>query len=56
MRKFLLIVATAIFLYSPYGPSWGRFAVNAAIVLSIFSFFSKQHPKARYHDEHEEYN
>ncbi|WP_157530230.1 hypothetical protein [Hymenobacter norwichensis] len=56
MRKFLIIVALAIFLYSPYGPSWGQFAVNAAIVLSIFSFLGKHQPKHRYHDEHEEYH
>ena len=51
MRKILLIVAMVIFLYSPYGPSWGQFAVNMAIVLCIFSFFSKGHPKQRYYDE-----
>jgi hypothetical protein len=49
MRKFLIVLATAIFLYSPYGPSWGQFVVNAAIVLAIFSFFGKAVPKRRYH-------
>lgn len=48
MRKFLLIVATAIFLYSPYGPSWGHLVVNAAIVLTLFSFMGKNVPKRRY--------
>ena len=48
MRKYLLLVAAAIFFYSPYGPSWGQFAVNAAIVLTIFSFFAKAVPKRRY--------
>ena len=54
MRKILLILAIAFFLYSPYGPTWGRFVVNMALVLGIFSFFSKGLPKRRYHDEHEE--
>lgn len=48
MRKFLLLVATAIFLYSPYGPGWGKFAVNAVVILSIFSFYAKAVPKRRY--------
>ncbi|MBO3272961.1 hypothetical protein [Hymenobacter defluvii] len=57
MRKFLIILALAIFLYSPYGPSWGRFVVNAAVVLSIFSFYGKSLPTRPHHyDEEEEYN
>jgi hypothetical protein len=48
MRKFLIVLATAIFLYSPYGPSWGRTAVNAVIMLSIFGFYAKNIPKRRY--------
>lgn len=56
MRKILLILVIALFLYSPYGPSWGRFVVNMAIVLGIFGFLSKGLPKRRYHDEHEEYD
>ena len=56
MRKILIILAIVIFLYSPYGPDWGRFAVNAAIVLAIFSFCGKgMTPPPRYYDE-EEYN
>ena len=48
MRKFLLVLATAIFLYSPFGPSWGRSVVNAGIVLAIFGFYGKHIPKRRY--------
>jgi hypothetical protein len=55
MRKFLLIVATVIFLYSPYGPSWGRFAVNMTLIVFVGSFFMKRVPKPRYYDEEEEY-
>jgi hypothetical protein len=55
MRKFLLIVATVIFLYSPYGPSWGRFAVNMTLIVLVGSFFMKRVPKPRYYDEEEEY-
>ncbi|QIL78343.1 hypothetical protein [Hymenobacter sp. HDW8] len=56
MRKFLFFLALAIFLYSPYGPSWGQFVVNGIIVLSIFAFYSKGHPKRRYYDEEEQYH
>jgi hypothetical protein len=41
MRKFLFVLVAAIFLCSPLGPSWGQFAVNAAIVACLFSFFGK---------------
>ena len=54
VRKILFILAIALFLYSPYGPAWGRFVVNMAIVFGIFRFFSKGLPKRRYDDEHEE--
>jgi hypothetical protein len=56
MRKVLLIVATAIFLYSPYGPSWGRTAVNAVILLAFANSCFRSMPKRRYYDEEEEYN
>lgn len=56
MRRILLLLALALFLYSPYGPEWGRFAVNMALILAVFLSFSKAHPKPRYYDEEEEYN
>ncbi|MGY2134407.1 hypothetical protein ACW9KT_19415 [Hymenobacter sp. HD11105] len=56
MRKFLFFLALAIFLYSPYGPNWGQFAVNCGIVLGIFAIYSKFHPKRRYSDEEEGYH
>jgi hypothetical protein len=49
MRKFLIVLATAIFLYSPYGPSWGKDAVNVVIVLLIFGAIGKVVPKRRYY-------
>ncbi|MGI4735032.1 MAG: hypothetical protein ACRYG7_07630 [Janthinobacterium lividum] len=49
MLKFLLVLATAIFLYSPLGPSWGQDAVNVVIVLFIFSLIGKAVPKRRYY-------
>lgn len=49
MRKLLLLVAVAIFLYSPYGPSWGQVAVNAVIVGTLFGFLGKAVPTRRYH-------
>ena len=48
MRTFLFILATALFLYSPFGPSWGRDVVNLGIVLVVFNFFIKAVPKRRY--------
>lgn len=48
MRKFLFVLVTAIFLYSPYGPTWGRTVVNAGIMLSILGFYAKNIPKRRY--------
>jgi hypothetical protein len=48
MRKVLLLAATAIFLYSPYAPSWGKFVANAVIVGSLFSFYAKAVPKGPY--------
>ncbi|WP_324680129.1 hypothetical protein [Hymenobacter sp. GOD-10R] len=56
MRTFLFILTTAIFLYSPYGPSWGRDVVNIGIVLTLFSFFGKALPKGQSYNEHEDYN
>lgn len=56
MRKFLIIMATAIFFYSPYGPSWGRFAVNMAIVVTVGLYFMKSVPKPNYREDEEEYN
>jgi len=41
MKTFLLILALAIFLYSPYGPSWGQLVVNTGIVLTLFRFLGK---------------
>jgi len=49
MRKVLLALATAIFLYSPLGPSWGQDAVNVVIVLIIFGAIGKAVPKRRYY-------
>lgn len=48
MRTFLIVLVTALFLYSPWGPSWGRSVVNMGIVLSLFSFYGKHVPKRRY--------
>jgi hypothetical protein len=48
MRKFLLVLAMAIFLYSPYGPSWGQAAVNMSLVLLLFGTLAKGLPKRRY--------
>ncbi|MGI4734792.1 MAG: hypothetical protein ACRYG7_06380 [Janthinobacterium lividum] len=48
MRTFLIILVAAIFLYSPWGPSWGRLVVNAGIVLTIFGFYGKHVPKRRH--------
>ncbi|GAB2452449.1 hypothetical protein GCM10011375_39470 [Hymenobacter qilianensis] len=56
MRKFLFFLALAIFLYSPYGPSWGQFAVNMSLIVAFFSFMSKAIPPRRHYDEEEEYN
>ncbi|WP_159451904.1 hypothetical protein [Hymenobacter roseosalivarius] len=56
MRNFLFLLAMAIFLYSPYGPSWGRFAVNMTIIFTVGTFLMKNIPKRRYYDEEEEYN
>lgn len=56
MRKILLVVATAIFLYSPHGPSWGQFAVNMVIVVTVCLYFMKSVPKPNYREEDEEYN
>jgi hypothetical protein len=36
----------ALFRYSPYAPSWGKFGVNALIVGSFFSFYAKAVPKS----------
>jgi hypothetical protein len=55
MRKFLLLLALAIFLYSPYGPNWGRFAVNMTIVVTIGLFLMKNIPQRRWFDDEEEY-
>ncbi|MBC6992495.1 hypothetical protein [Hymenobacter sp. BT491] len=55
MRKFLFFLALAIFLYSPYGPSWGRFAVNLSLVIVMFSILGKAVPRRRSYDEEEEY-
>jgi hypothetical protein len=49
MRKFLFVLVAAIFLYSPYGPSWGQDVVNVAIVLFIFRLIGKAVPKRRYY-------
>lgn len=49
MRKFLFVLVTAIFLYSPLAPSWGKDAVNVAIVLLIFGLIGKAVPKRRYY-------
>jgi hypothetical protein len=49
MRTFLIVLAIAIFLYSPLGPSWGQDAVNVAIVLAIFGTIAKAVPKRRYY-------
>jgi hypothetical protein len=54
MRKFLLLLALAIFLYSPYGPSWGRFAVNMIMVVTIGLFLMKNIPQRRWFDDEEE--
>jgi hypothetical protein len=48
MRDFLLVLATAIFLYSPYGPRWGQAAVNMSLVLLLFGTLVKGLPKRRY--------
>lgn len=56
MRKLLIIVATVIFLYSPYGPKWGRFAVNMTIVVAVGLYFMKSVPKPNYREDDEEYN
>ncbi|GGF27121.1 hypothetical protein [Hymenobacter cavernae] len=53
MRTFLIILVTAIFLYSPYGPSWGRDVVNMTIVLAIFGTIGKNMPRRRYHHDHD---
>lgn len=47
MLRFLSILALAIFLYSPLGPSWGQTAVNCVIVLFIFSFVGKGQNRPR---------
>jgi hypothetical protein len=48
MRTFLVVLATAILLYSPLGPSWGKDLVNVGIVLYIFGTIGKFVPKRRY--------
>ncbi|WP_157886704.1 hypothetical protein [Hymenobacter sp. PAMC 26628] len=48
MRAFLFFLVTALFLYSPLAPSWGRDVVNMSIVLVVFNFFIKAVPKRRY--------
>ena len=49
MRRFLLFLVLAIFLYSPYGPSWGQTAVNFAIVAIIFGFVGRGQNRRRYY-------
>lgn len=48
MRTFLLVLAAAVFLYTPFAPSWGRAVVNTGIVLALFGFFAKAVPRRRY--------
>jgi len=48
MRTFLIALAIAIFLYTPFAPSWGRDVVNVGIVLTLFGFYGKHVPRRRY--------
>ena len=54
MKIFLLILTLAIFLYSPYGPSWGQTAVNAGVVLILFRFLGKGATTTPSYNEEEE--
>lgn len=49
MHIFLIVLAAAIFLYTPFAFSWGRDVVNMGIVLPLFSFFAKELSRRRYH-------
>ncbi|QIL78253.1 MULTISPECIES: hypothetical protein [Hymenobacter] len=55
MRNFLFLLALAIFLYSPYGPSWGQFAVNMSLIVTVGSYLMKSVSKRRYYYDDEEY-
>lgn len=50
MRTFLFILAVAVFLYSPWGPSWGQFAVNMSLIVFVASKIFKNVPRRHYHD------
>ncbi|WP_185284637.1 hypothetical protein [Hymenobacter sp. NBH84] len=54
MKTFLLILTLAIFLYSPYGPSWGQLVVNAGVVLALLSFLGRGAATNRIYTEEEE--
>jgi glucose uptake protein GlcU len=48
MRTFLLMLVLAVFLYSSFAPSWGREAVNIALVVGLFWFLGRAVPRRRY--------
>jgi len=52
MRKVLFVIALLIFLYCPWGPNWGRDAVNLFLAACLFSYLGKNILRRnRYYDD-----
>ncbi|MDF7815118.1 hypothetical protein [Hymenobacter sp. YC55] len=50
MRTFLFLLLLALFLYSPWGPSWGKFAVNMSLIVYVSGKIFKHVPRGRHYE------
>lgn len=50
MNKFLFFLIAAVYLLSPFGPTWGPRAVGLGVILVVFNYGMKTLPKRRYED------
>ena len=48
MRKFLVFLAAATYLLSPFGAHWGPLVVVLGTFLVVFNFLIKAVPKRRH--------